>query len=214
MRSLITLYGYPGSASLAPHILLEEAGAEHTLVRPIRDGPPNAGPAEFLAASPHRRVPAMVDGDVIMTEAAAICMHIADRHPDALLAPPSDDPERGAWYRWLVYLSNTAQPALYQYIYPERYVASGDHAEAAKQAADAKLGRIWDWIDTELADREFLIGDRFSAADAYLWMLGRWSRHQAHPAFARPNIRRSWDRTLERPSLLRVIEQEELAWVP
>jgi hypothetical protein len=45
-------------------------------------------------------------------------------------------------------------------------------------------------------------------------MLGRWSRHQADPAFARPNIRRFWDRMLERPSLLRVIEQEELAWVP
>ena len=70
------------------------------------------------------------------------------------------------------------------------------------------------WIDTDLADRAFLVGDRFSATDAYLWMLGRWSRHQANPAFARPNIRRFWDQMLERPSLLRVIEQEELAWVP
>lgn len=167
---MITLYGYPGSASLAAHILLEEAGAEYTFVRPTREGP-DAGP---------------VPGD----------------------------PERGVWYRWLVYLSNTARPALYQYIYPERYVVDAEHVAGAKQVADAALGGIWDWIDTDLADRAFLVGDRFSAADAYLWMLGRWSRHQANPAFARPNIRRFWDQMLERPSLLRVIEQEELAWVP
>lgn len=210
---MITLYGYPGSASLAPHILLEEAGAEYTFVRPIREGP-DAGPPEFLTASPHRRVPAMIDGDVTLTESAAICMHVSDRNPDALLGPVPGDPERGVWYRWLVYLSNTAQPALYQYIYPERYVVDAEHVAGAKQVADAALGGIWDWIDTELADRAFLVGDRFSAADAYLWMLGRWSRHQANPAFARPNIRRFWDQMLERPSLLRVIEQEELAWVP
>jgi glutathione S-transferase len=76
------------------------------------------------------------------------------------------------------------------------------------------LGAIWDWIDGELADREYLVGDRFSAADAYLWMLGRWSRRQDHPAFARLHIRAFWDRMLERPSLLRVIAQEELEQVP
>ncbi len=210
---MITLYGYPGSASLAPHILLEEAAVGHTFVRPTRDGP-DAGPPEFLAASPHRRVPAMIDGDVTLTEAAAICMHIADRNPEALLGPPPDDPERGVWYRWLVYLSNTAQPALYQYIYPERYVMDPHLVEAAKHAADVTLGAIWDWIDTELAGRDFLVGNRFSAADAYLWMLGRWSRHQASPAFARPGIRAFWDRIANRASVLRVIEQEELAWVP
>lgn len=210
---MITLYGYPGSASLAPHVLLEEAGAEYRFVVPTREGP-DAGPPEFLAASPHRRLPAIVDGPLMLTEAAAICMHVADRYPDALLGPPAGDPARADWYRWLVYLSNTPQAALYQYIYPERYVTGTGHADAAKQAADVTLGGIWDWIDGELADRTFLVGDRFSAADVYLWMLGRWSRHQSNPAFARPHLRRFWDLMLERPSLLAVIKQEELAWVP
>ncbi len=210
---MITLYGIPGSASLAPHILLEEAGAGHEFVVPTRDGP-DAGPPEFLTASPHRKVPAMVDGEVTLTEAAAICMHIADRHPERLLGPSQGDPGRGDWYRWLVYLSSTPQAALYRYISPERYTTAADHLDATKQAADDELGRVWDWIDGQLADREFLIGEGFTATDAYLWMLARWSRHQANPAFARPNIRRFWDRVADRPSVRRVIEQEGLAKVP
>ena len=153
---MITLYGIPGSASLAPHILLEEAGAGHEFVVPTRDGP-DAGPPEFLTASPHRKVPAMVDGEVTLTEAAAICMHIADRHQERLLGPPQGDPGRSDWYRWLVYLSNTPQPALYQYIYPERYTTAADQVDATRQLADAKLGAIWDWVDTQLDDREFLM---------------------------------------------------------
>jgi glutathione S-transferase len=210
---VITLYGSPGSASLAPHILLKEAGAEYDFVVPVRDGP-DAGPPQFLAASPHRRVPAMIDGPLLLTESAAICMHLADRYPAAGLGPGPGDPERGVWYRWLVYLCNTVQPALYQHIYPERFVTDPAHAEAAKASADTRLGGLWDWIDSELADREYLVGERFSAPDAYLWMLGRWSRHQDNPAFTRPNVRAFWDRMLERPSLLAVIADEELAWVP
>ncbi len=82
--------------------------------------------------------------------------------------------------------------------------------QATERAADAELGAIWDWIGGELADREFLLGDGFAAADAYLWMLVRWSRHQDEPAFVRPNIRVFWDRVAARPSVRRVIEQEEL----
>ena len=94
----------------------------------------------------------------------------------------------------------TPQPALYQYIYPERYTTAADQVDAPRQLADAKLGAIWDWIDTQLDDREFGIGDGFTAADAYRWMLGRWSRYQDSPVFARPNIRSFWDRVANSPS--------------
>ena len=210
---MITLYGIPGAASLAPHILLEEAGAAHEFVVPTREGP-DAGPPAFLAASPYRKIPAIVEGDLRLAESAAICMYLADRSPEAHLGPALGSPERGAWYRWLVYLSNTPQPALYEYIYPERYALDETLVEATRRAADMTLNGIWDWIDGELENREYLVGEHFSAADAYLWMLGRWSRHQPFPAFTRPNIARFWERMLERPSLQRVIAQEELAQVP
>jgi len=106
---MVTLYGLPGAASLAPHILLEEVGTNYVFVTPVREGA-DRGPAEFLAASPSGRVPALVDGALALTESAAICMHIADRHPAAGLAPAIGDPRRSTWYRWLVYLTNTCSP--------------------------------------------------------------------------------------------------------
>lgn len=78
---MITLYGIPSSASTAPRICLEEAGVEYTFVRITRDPP---GPPGFVDASPHGKVPALVDGDLAMTESAAITMHLSDRFPTPL----------------------------------------------------------------------------------------------------------------------------------
>jgi glutathione S-transferase len=195
-------------------MLLEEAGAPHEFVIPTRA--PQAGPAGFVAASPHGRVPALVDHEtgLTLTESAAVCMYIADRFPDAGLAPRVGTCERAIWGQWLVYLSNTVQTTLYQFIYPERYISEPAHAQQVRAAAQSTLSDIWDWIDGQLADRRFLVADQFSAADAYLWMLGRWSRRHADPAFSRPYTRLFWDRVLERPALRRVIDQEQLSPVP
>ena len=204
-----TLYGVPGSASLAPHILFHEGGEAVEFVVPTRDGP-DAGPPEFLAASPLRKVPVLIDGDLVLVESSAICMHIADRNPQAGLAPPPGDPARGEWYRWLVYLANTVQPALYQFIYPERFSADDAHVDDTRALAVDKLRGVWDWIDSELGERDTLVGDSFGAADAYLWMLMRWSRRHPEPAFGRPNLGRFWTEVGARPAVLRVRELEGL----
>ncbi len=202
---MITLYGIPGAASLAPHICLHELGAPHEFVRVDAD---RAGPPGFVAASPHRRVPAMGDGDVTLTESAAIVMHLADRFPEGGLAPPVGSDERSDWYRWLVYLTNTTATDLYQWIYPERYTDVPGTEPGVRGAATVRLDQALDWLDGDLGDREFLVGQRFGGADAFLWMLFRWSRHLDRPAFSRPNLGRYWDALAERPSVQRALEVE------
>src|SRR3990170_2198907 len=98
----------PGAASMPVHALLEEVGAEYRLIRVTKeDG--RVEPPELERLNPHRRVPTMKDGDLVMYESAACIMHLSDCYPEAELAPPPGTPERALWYRWLTYLTNTVQ---------------------------------------------------------------------------------------------------------
>ena len=202
---MITLYGRPGAASLAPHICLNELGVAHEFVLVDAD---RAGPPGFVAASPHRLVPAMRDGELTLTESAAIVMHLADRFPDGGLAPPVGSAERSEWYRWLVYLATGPATALYQWIYPERYTTLPGTEPGVRGAAAPRLDGIFDWIDAELGARRFLVDDRFSGADAFLWMLCRWSRHLDRPAFSLPNLGRYWHEIGARQSVQRALAVE------
>jgi len=103
------------------------------------------------------------------------------------------------------------QPALYELIYPERYVSDPREADGLRRTADRRLAEEWHVLEEELGRRDYLVGDTYTAADVYLWMLARWSRHQDEPAFGRPNLRAHWERITTRPAVARVHEQEGLA---
>src|SRR5690349_12133891 len=102
------LHYMPGSAALAPHATLAEIGASYELVPVQRDESGNPTP-EYLALNPWGRVPTLEDGDFVLTESAAICLYLAEKFPEARLAPPVGTPERAELYRWLLWLSNTVQ---------------------------------------------------------------------------------------------------------
>ena len=95
---MYVLHYYPGNASLLPHMALREIGApfELCLVDRTRGAQQSA---EYLKLNPNGRIPVLMDGDIVLFEAAAITMHLADRHPEAALAPPIGTPERGQFYK-------------------------------------------------------------------------------------------------------------------
>ena len=184
---------------MAPHAALAEAGVEYELVRIERDEAQTS--PEYLALNPLGVVPTLVDGDVVVTESAAIVLHLADRYPQARLAPP----DRTQFYRWLVFSTNTLQTALLRHHYPERYGGDG-----VRDAADAELRALFDLIDDELAGREWLVGDERSGADLYLFMLTRWGRYLDPPGWDRPNVRAHFLRTLPLPGVRRMVAEQEL----
>src|SRR3954467_2438617 len=100
---------------MAPHAALAEIGVEYELVRIEREEAQTD--AAYLALNPLGVVPTLVDGDLVLAESAAILLYLADRYPDAHLAPS----ERSQFYRWLIFMTNTLQTALLRLIYPERY---------------------------------------------------------------------------------------------
>ena len=132
----LRLYWRPGSAAMAPHAALAEIGVAYELVRVERDEA-QSDPG-YLALNPLGVVPTLVDGDVVLNESAAILLYLADRFPEARLAPP----ERAQFYRWLVFMTNTLQTGFLRYFYPERYGSSGvEELAAAELGAPLRPGR-------------------------------------------------------------------------
>jgi glutathione S-transferase len=202
------LHYVPGSAAMAPHAALAEIGVPYELVLVERDsdGRPSD---EYLALNPWGKIPTLEDGDLVLTESAAICLHLAERFPEARLVPPAGTRERSELYRWLLWLTNTIQPAELRQMYPDRYGAEG-----VKEAAEAELHGHYALIDSHLADREWLVGEERTVADLFLFMVTRWGRHLTPPAWERPNLRAHWLRTLARPGVTKVIEEQGFLELP
>lgn len=215
---MLQLHYYPGNASFAPHVLLEELNVRFELRLVDRTRGAHKAPA-YLKLNPNGLIPVLVDGDLVLYESAAICLHLADSFPQGELAPPLGTPERAHFYQWLMWLTNTLQANLLHYFYPERDVDEGNAEGAAqvKRRAEAAVGRQLDILDTQLASHgaPWLLGADYCAADAYAFMLCRWTRGFARPARSLPHIGPYLQRMLARPAVLRAIATEKLAqpWV-
>ena len=105
------LHYFPANANAAPHMLLEELGAKYELL--LVDRTKNAQKSkEYLEINPNERIPTLVDKSLVLSEAAAIVLHLVDQHPDAELAPRIGTPERAKFYQWLTFLTNSLQEEL------------------------------------------------------------------------------------------------------
>ena len=148
-------------------------------------------------------MPTLVDGDLVVCESAAILLYLADRFPEARLAPAGED--RAQYYRWLVFLTNTVQTSMLRFFYPERYGGATVAEVAAEEA-----GRHFDLLDRELAGRDWLAGGHRTGADLFAFMMTRWGRRLEPAAWERPSLRAHFLRTLALPGVSRMIAEQGL----
>ena len=193
------LYWRPGAASMAPHAALAEIGCDYRLVEIDRETA--QADAAYRELNPLGLVPTLVVGDEVLTESAAILLSLADRFPEARLAP--DD--RTDFYRWLVFLTNTLQTCILRFFYPERYGSAGVEERAAAEAAE-----LFALLDAHLDGREWLVGEHRTAADLFLFMLTRWGRRLDPPAWDLPHLRAHVVRTLALPGVQRMLDEQGL----
>ena len=205
------LYYYPSNASLAPHFVLEEIGAPFVLRLVERERNAQKDP-EYMKRNPMGRIPTFVDGDLVLFEAAAICLHLADRHPEAQLVPKLGSDARAHLYKWLMFLTNTIQPDFLVFYYPERHTTDSHGTDAVVAAAESRLHAAFTVIDEALArGGPYLLGDSISIADLFLLMLVRWGRNQKNPpAKTYDAIRRCVDLVSARPAVRRAAATEGL----
>ncbi len=206
---MYALYYYPGNASLLPHMVLREIGApfELRLVDRTQDAQKSA---DYLRLNPNGRIPVLIDGDLVLFETAAIVLHLVDLHPEAGLAPLPGTPERAQFYKWMVHLTNTPQAEYRAWFYPWQHVADRAAAESVKQASGERLRHMFKVISDQLGKGPWLLGERFSAADLFLFMLVRWGREMPHPPRDRPELAAHASRVLERPAVQATLEAEGL----
>ncbi len=154
------LYWAPQTRSQRAIWMLEEAGIDYEMELVDIRSPEREDSAEFLAASPMGKVPAVEDGEVRMAESAAICLYVADRYGSGTLAPAIDDPLRGRFLYWTLYTPAVVEPAM-----SEKF----NNVEANRvRSGWGDFELMIQTFDDALEGREWIVGDRFTAADVML----------------------------------------------
>ncbi|WP_395120122.1 glutathione S-transferase family protein [Rhodanobacter sp. FW102-FHT14D06] len=205
---MYTLYYAPGSANLLVHLALLEIGAPHELKRIDLDKGEQRS-AAYLAINPNGVVPTLLVDGQPHGEAAALALLLAERHPEAALAPVPGSAQRADYLQWMLYFANNLQPLFRQWFYPGEHLADG--ADTIKQAARAGIEKCWTKIDVHLAAHgPYMLGDRFSMVDLYALMLMRWSRNMPKPATEWPQLAALATRLKARPSWKQVCDAEGL----
>lgn len=159
MIKQLTFYTNPMSRGQIVRWMLEETGADYEQV--IVEFGPKMKTVEYLAINPLGKVPAIVHGDKIVTECAAICAYLADAFPEAELAPPVD--QRAEYYRWLFFTAGPLESAVFN-----KNAGFEVSEEQQRTAGYGNYELTLNAIDQLLATSDYACGDRFTAADVYL----------------------------------------------
>lgn len=207
------LYAAPGAASLCVHWMLLELQQPFEFSLLDTEKREHKGEA-YLKLNPDGRIPTLLVDGRAHAETAALLMLLAERHPEAGLAPAPGTPERGDYLQTLVWLANTLMPAFRAWFYPAEPAGAG-HEDAVKAQMRATIENGWARLDARFADgRPFALGETLSAVDFLLTMLMRWSRNMPRPAECWPNLAAYGERQRARPALRAVHEREGLTeWI-
>jgi glutathione S-transferase len=201
MADTLTFYTNPMSRGRIVRWMLEELSQPYETV--VLDYATTMKGPEYLAINPMGKVPAIKHGDAVVTEAAAICAYLADAFPQANLAPPSGSKERGPYYRWLFYGAGPVE------------AMAGNHALGVV-VPDDKRGmvgygsreQVLDTLEKALQGREYLAGNRFSAADLYVGAQIGWGL-QFGTMEKRPGFEAYVGRLISRPAAVRAREIDD-----
>ncbi|MCJ2096508.1 glutathione transferase GstA [Methylobacterium sp. J-072] len=206
------LYCIPASCSLAPHIVAHELGLDLTLCRVDHATHRTEGGEDYFAVNPHGYVPALDLGDgTVLREGPAILQYLADLKPEAGLAPANGSFARYRLQEMLGFLNSEFHKGFVPLLYAR---LAGHWVETAKPKLEARYA----WIDAQLAAQDFLLGDSFTVADAYLFALTGWGQAAWLTSYYRADIHfdplhnlQAWyGRVRGRPAVRKALQAEGL----
>ena len=191
---MMKLYWAPRTRSFSTLWLMEETGQPYERVLTDLSKGEHKSP-EYLAINPMGKVPALRDGEATLAEAAAICAYVAERYPQAKLAPPLGDPLRARYLYWLFFSPGCIEPAMVQ------LATKIEMNPTAAGWGDAQL--VLDVLDAALSNGPWLLGETFSAADIMVGSGLNFAVRLFKMAPSRPSFDRYLDRCAARPAFQR-----------
>ncbi|MGE5514847.1 MAG: glutathione transferase GstA [Bacteroidota bacterium] len=198
------LFYSPGACSLAAHMVAYEAGLALDLVKVDLSSHKTETGEDFFAINSKGYVPALrlADG-AVLTENQAVLPYLADQAPQSGLMPAAGGLERYRVQEWLGFIGTE----LHKNFGPLWNPAA---AEAAKDAARAMLAKRFAWLDAQLADRAYLMGETFTVADCYAFVVLAWTGYHKLDMTPYPNLRAYQARIGARPAVQRALADEGL----
>jgi glutathione S-transferase len=197
MAAEIVFYTNPMSRGGIVHWMLEELGEPYD-TEILDYGPSMKSPA-YLAINPMGKVPAIRHGEMVVTEAAAICAYLADAFPQAKLAPPPA--ERGRYYRWLFFGAGPVEAAL-----SNKACGFEPTQEQEGRIGYGSLQRVVETLAAAVRGRQYIAGDRFTAADVYVGSQIGWGMRFGSLE-RRPEFEAYWAGLKDRPAQRKVENQ-------
>jgi glutathione S-transferase len=198
------LYFTPGACSLAAHIALREAAIPFELVKTDIRSKKLPDGSDYLAVNPKGYVPALrLDSGELLTENVALLQYIADLNPSARLAPPAGTIDRYRLVEWLAFINSEVHKSFSPLFAPV--------ANEVKEYTRGKINQRLGWLNEALGTKKFLMGDQFTVADAYLFVLLNWGGHTNIDIGQWPNLKRLQDSIAARPRVGEALKAEGLA---
>ena len=198
------LYTMPGACSLAANIVLREAGIPFELVKISHHTHKTADGVDLNEINSKGYVPALVlDNGELLTENAALLPYIADLQPSAQLAPPNGTLERYRLVEWLAFINSELHKSFSPLFAPNA-------PEDMKKYARGNLAKRLAWLSERLGSKSYLIGERFTVADSYLFVVLSWSGHVAVDLSPWPNLKAFQERVAARPHVIEALTSEGL----
>jgi glutathione S-transferase len=196
------LYYSPGACSLSPHIVLREAELPFDLVRALTKTHKLDDGTDYYTINPKGYVPLLeLDDGQRLTEGPVIVQYIADKVPAKKLAPPAGTMERYRLQEWLNFITTEIHKTYSPLFNP-------DMPEPAKQIFRLKLDSRYKWVEGQLQGRQFLMGDTFTVADAYLFTVSRWAKVVGVDITGLPNLTAYLARIDARPAVQAALKAE------
>ena len=207
---MYTLYGKKGSGSATSQIALDLVGAPYRLVE-TASWEPNDAFAELLKRNPLGQIPTLVlPGSGVISESAAILIHLGLAHPDSGLLP-NDSTTRAQAVRGMVFIAANCYSAISIIDYPERWCADADQDDAVKDriraGTRARLHKHWEMFADIFPARPYLSGEQLGALDIHAVVVSKWSGTRKHVEEHRPDFYAALMRIEAHPKVAEVFAQ-------